>query len=114
VTVTNFAIGRLLVSYYQDNMQYTFKIALLAVALFGTSARALPFSREAEYLEARKVDNDLSSREFNEMYLEARADHSLEARDLESLDFEAREYLDYLEARDAVTVTPSQAVRLAE
>jgi hypothetical protein len=106
-TVTNFAIGRSLVSHYQDNMQYTFKIALLAVALFGTSACALPFSREAEYLEAREVDNELSSRElggeFNEMYLDARAYPSLETRDVESLDFEAREYLEYLETRAAVT-----------
>jgi hypothetical protein len=88
-------------------MQYTSKIALLAVALFGTSALAAPFAGEAEYdVEAREVDNDLSAREFYDMYLEARADPSLDARDLESMDFEAREYLDYLEAREAATATP--------
>jgi hypothetical protein len=81
-------------------MQYTSKIALLAVALFGTSALAVPFASDAGYdVEAREVDNDLSAREFYDMYLEARADPSLDARDLDSLDLEAREYLEYLEAR---------------
>ena len=76
-------------------MQYNSKIALLAVALFGTSALAVPFSNGAEYdVEAREIDNDLSAREFHDMYLEARADPSLEAR----------EYLEYLEAREATTV----------
>ena len=90
----------------QDIMQYTSKIALLAIALFGTSALAAPFAGEAEYdVEAREVDNnDLSAREFYDMYLEARADPTLDARDLEAMDFEAREYLDYLEAREAATV----------
>lgn len=75
-------------------MQYTSKIALLAVALLGTSAFALPFAPEAEYnVEAREVDNVLSAREFYDMYLQARAD---------SLEFDARDYLDYLEARDGV------------
>jgi len=79
-------------------MQYTSKIALLAVALFGTSALAAPFTGEAEYdVEARDVDNDLSTREFYEMYVEA--------RDLESMDLEAREYL---EARQATTVATPQ------
>jgi len=88
-------------------MQYTTKLAILAVALFGTSALAVPFAGEAEYdVEAREVDNDLSAREFYDMYLEARADPSLDARDIESLDFEAREYLEYLEAREAATVPP--------
>lgn len=90
-------------------MQYTSKIALLAVALFGTSALAAPFAGEAVYdVEAREVDNDLAAREFYEMYLEARADPSLNARDIESLDFEAREYLEYLEARAAATAEPPQ------
>ena len=80
-------------------MQYTSKIALLAVALFGTSALAVPIV--GVDVEAREINDDLSAREFYDMYLEARADPSLDARDLESLDFEAREYLDYLEARDA-------------
>jgi hypothetical protein len=89
-------------------MQYTSKIALLAVALFGTSAIAMPFA-EAEYdVEAREVDNDLAAREFLDMYLEARADPSLDARDVESLDLEAREYLEYLAERDAATTTPPQ------
>jgi hypothetical protein len=88
-------------------MQYTSKIALLAVALFGTSALAAPFAAEAEFydVEAREVDNDLSARELFELYLEARANPSLDARDLESLDLEAREYLEYLEARAAATTT---------
>ena len=80
-------------------MQY-YKISLL-VAFFSTSALALPFSDGAE--------NDLSSREFYEKYLEARADPALEARDLESMDLEAREYLDYLKAHEVdnnVTVCP--------
>lgn len=88
-------------------MQYSTKFALLAVALFGTSALAVPFAGEAEYdVEAREVDNELAAREFYDMYLEARADPSLDARDIESLDFEAREYLDYLEARAAASIPP--------
>lgn len=107
MTVANFPVSLLLVPqifYYQDIMQYTSKTALLAVALFGTSVLSLPFAGEAEYVEAREVDNDLSSREFYETHLEARADPSLDARDLKSLDFEARENLDYLKARDVATV----------
>jgi hypothetical protein len=89
-------------------MQYTSKFALLAVALFSASALALPSGPEAEYnLEAREIDNDLSAREFYDIYLEARADPTLDARDLETLDFEARDYLDYLEAREAGTVSLS-------
>ena len=81
-------------------MQYTSKVALLAVALFGTSAIALPFAQEAEYdMEARETDNYLSAREFYNSYLEARADPVLNARDLEALEFEARDYFNYLEAR---------------
>jgi len=90
-------------------MQYTSKIALLAIALFGTSALAAPYAGEAGFdVEAREVDNDLSARELFELYLEARSDPSLDARDLESLDFEAREYLEYLEARDSI-VSPRKA-----
>jgi len=78
-------------------MQYTSKIALLAVALFGTSALAFPLAGEAEYdVEAREVDNDLAARESYDMYLEARDDSSLEAR----------EYYEYLEARAREAATP--------
>jgi len=92
-------------------MQYTAKIALLAVALFGTSALAAPFAGDAEYdIEAREVDNnDLTAREFYDVYMEARSNPSLDARDLESLDFEAREYLDYLEARELAAAAPPQS-----
>jgi hypothetical protein len=94
--------------YHQDIMQYTSKLALLAVALFGTTALAAPFGGEAGYdVEAREVENDLSAREFYELYLEARADPSLDARELEYMDLEAREYHDYLVARDAASVPPS-------
>jgi len=90
-------------------MQYTSKIALLAIALFGSSAFAVPLAGEAEYdVDAREVDDDLSAREFYDMYLEARDDPSLDAREIESLDLEAREYLEYLEAREAASVTPPQ------
>ena len=92
-------------------MQYTSKIALLAVALFGTSALALPFAHEAGFdVEAREVDNDLSAREFYHMYLEARADSTLDARDLEALDLEARDYIDYLEARAAANAAATASV----
>ena len=69
-------------------MQNTSKFALLAVALLGTSALALPIAREAEYVEAREVNNDLYSREFCEKFLEARADPTLDARELEVLELE--------------------------
>jgi len=86
-------------------MQYTAKVAILAVALFGTSALAAPIGSNAENnVEAREVDNDLSAREF---YLEARADPSVDARDLDSVDLEAREYLEHLEARDAAIAPAS-------
>lgn len=87
-------------------MQYTSKLAILAVALFSTSVVAVPFASfdgDSE-LEVREADNELSAREFYEAYLEARADPSLDARDIEAMDFEAREYLEYLEAREAATV----------
>jgi hypothetical protein len=50
-----------------------------------------------------------SAREFYDIYLEARADPTLDARDLqvETLNFEARDYLDYIEAREADTVSLS-------
>jgi hypothetical protein len=86
-------------------MQYTSKLAILAVAFFSTSALAAPyasFDGESE-LEVREADNDLSAREFFDAYLEAREDPSLDARDLEALDLEAREYLEYLEMRAAAT-----------
>jgi hypothetical protein len=87
-------------------MQYTSKVALLAIALFGTSALAAPYA-DAEYeVEAREVDNELAAREFYDMYLEAREDSSLDARDVEEMDLEAREYLEYLDARAAATETP--------
>ena len=87
-------------------MQYTSKLAILAVALFSTSALAAPYaSLDGDYeLEAREVDNELSAREFYDAYLEARADPDLDARDLEAMDLEAREYLEYLEAREAAAV----------
>ena len=79
-------------------MQYTIKVALLAVTLYGTSAPALPLGKgyqKKDNIQRRELDNDLSYRELNEMDLEARTNPSLEAR----------EYFDYLEARDAaVTV----------
>ena len=72
-------------------MQYISKVALLAVALFGTSVLALPLAPGYD-LEAREFNNDLSARGFYDMYLEARDDLTHDARDLESLDLEAREY----------------------
>jgi len=91
-------------------MQYTAKIALLAVALFGTSALAAPLAEEAGYeVEAREfeVDNDLAVREIYDMYLEAREDPSLDARDIEILDLEAREIFEYLDAREPASATSS-------
>lgn len=75
------------------------KIALLTVAIFGTSALAIPFAAEAGYeVEAREVvdNNDLEAREFYP---------SLDARDIEEFDMEAREYLDDLEAREPASVS---------
>jgi len=81
-------------------MQYTTKFAFLAAAV--ATALAAPLApRDVDYdLEARQVESDLSAREFYDMYLEARAD-VLDARSLEDMDLEAREYLEYLEAREA-------------
>ena len=56
-------------------------------------------------VDAREVHNGLGSNEFYEIYLEARADPFLDALDLESLYFEAREYLDDLEAREPEPAT---------
>ena len=73
-------------------MQYFSKVALLAVAFFSISVLALPLALGSQYdLEAREFNNDLSSRGFYDMYLEARNDPTLDARDLESLDLEARD-----------------------
>ena len=68
-------------------MRYTSKVALLAVAFFGVSVLAVPLqvAPGSQYdLEAREFDNDLFSRGFYDMYLDA--------RDLESLDLEPRVY----------------------
>ena len=62
-------------------MQYTSKVALLAVALFGASAVAAPFGGDEYDIEAREVDNDLAAREYYDL-------------------MDAREYQDYLEARE--------------
>ena len=63
-------------------MRVTSKIALLTVVLFVASPLALPFALEAEYdVEAREVGNNLFACEFHDMYLEARADPTLNARD---------------------------------
>ena len=42
------------------------------------------------------------------MYLEARADPSIDARSLDAMDLEAREYLEYLEARESAQVSLTQ------
>ena len=84
-------------------MQFTTKFAFLAAAVFCATTFATPLApRDVGYeIEAREVDNDLSAREFYDMHLEARADPELSAREIEAMDVEAREYLEYLEARDA-------------
>lgn len=88
-------------------MQYTSKFALLAALVFGASALAVPLvPRSLDYeIEARELETDLSAREFYHMYLEARANPSLDARDVYTMDLEAREYLEYLEAREAANVS---------
>jgi len=85
-------------------MQYTSKLAILAVALFSSSVLALPFAVDTQ-LKVREAVNELSAREVFDAYLEARADPSINARDLEYLELEAREYLEYLEIRAAATST---------
>jgi len=91
-------------------MQYSTKFALLAAAVFGATAFAAPLApRNVDYdLEAREVELDagLTAREFYEMYLEARSNPELDARSVDAMDLEAREYLEYLEARDATTQKP--------
>ena len=87
-------------------MQFTTKFAFLAAAVAGALAAPL-VARDIEYeLDARDVE-DLSAREFYDMYLEVRADPTLDARTVEAMDLEAREYLAYLEAREAATVSLS-------
>ena len=90
ITDLHAAVQSLLLS--STIMQYFSKVALLVVALFGTSVLALPLAPGYD-LEAREFNNDLSSREFYGMYLEARDNPTLDARDLESLDLEARELI---------------------
>jgi len=96
-------------------MQYTSKFALLAALVFGASVLAAPLvPRSLDYeLEAREADTELSAREFYHMYLEARANPSLEAREVYAMDLEAREYLEYLEAREAANAAPSETPVLA-
>lgn len=85
-------------------MQYTSKLAILAVALFSSSVLGLPFAVDTQ-LKVREAVNELSAREVFDAYLEARADPSINARDLEYLELEAREYLESLEIRAAATST---------
>jgi len=85
-------------------MQYTSKLAMLAVALFSSSVVAFPLPMDAD-LEVREADNELSAREVFDAYLEARDDPTLNARDLKSLELDTRAYLEYLEAREAATAT---------
>ena len=85
-------------------MQYTSKFALLVAIVFGASAFAAPVAAEYD-IEAREVDSELTAREFYDMYLEARADPSIDARSLDAMDLEAREYLEYLEARESTVVS---------
>jgi hypothetical protein len=86
-------------------MQYTSKLAMLAVALFSSSVVAFPLPMDTE-LEVREADIELSAREVFDAYLEARADPTLNARDLNTLELDTRAYLEYLEARQAATSTP--------
>jgi hypothetical protein len=85
-------------------MQYKSKLALLAVALFSSSVVAFPVPMDTE-LEVREADNELSAREVFDAYLDARDDPTLNARDLKTLELDARAYLEYLEAREAATST---------
>ena len=64
-------------------MQYFSKVVLLAIAFFGVFVLALPLqvAPGSQYdLEARELNNDLSSRGFYDMYLDARDDTTLDAR----------------------------------
>lgn len=90
-------------------MKYTSKVALLALALFGTFALAAlyaPINMESE-LQVHGIDDELFARESFDPYLGSRDDLFLDARDFEARDFEALdldEYLEYLEAREPATV----------
>jgi len=86
-------------------MQYTSKLAILAAAFFSTSALAAPYASFDSELKVREADNELSAREYFDAYLEARENPYLDARDLEALDLEAREYLEYLEMREVAAST---------
>jgi len=77
---------------------------MLAVALFSSSVVAFPFPMDTE-LEVREADVELSAREVFDAYLEARADPTLNPRDLNTLELDTRAYLEYLEARQAATST---------
>jgi len=94
-------------------MQYTSKFALLAALVLGASVLAAPLvPRNVDHeIEAREVD--LSAREFYYMYLEARSNPSLDARELDAMDLEAREYLEYLEAREVANGAASETPALA-
>jgi len=77
---------------------------MLAVALFSSSVVAFPLPMDTE-LEVREADIELSAREVFDAYLEARADPTLNRRDLNTLELDTRAYLEYLEARAAATPT---------
>jgi len=56
-------------------MRYNTKFAFLSVAIFCATTFALPLHRNAGSIVARsrEVNNDISAREFYDMYLKARA-----------------------------------------
>jgi len=54
-------------------MRYNTKFAFLAVAVLCATTFALPLPRNAGSIVAREVNNDISAREFHDMYLKARA-----------------------------------------
>jgi len=100
-------------------MQLTANFVVLATALAysSSSVLALPVdsayaARDVEYdVEARDVGSsdvlDLSTRDLYDMFLDARGyyDEGLDARELDVIEMEAREYFEDLEAR-AATVRP--------
>jgi len=79
-------------------MQYTSKLAMLAIALFSSSVVAFPLPMDS----GLEVRDELSAREVFDAYLEAREDPTVNARDLE---LDTRAYLDFLEARQATIPT---------
>jgi hypothetical protein len=81
-------------------MQYTSKFVFLAAIAFSTSALAATFVPRDVV-----VESDLTAREFYNMYLEARAHPSIDARSLDAMDMEAREYLEYLEGRESTSAS---------